>query len=451
MTLDTILPLLVILFPLASFAASRTGLKYLDGAVALVNVLLVGILHFLIPISGFFYIDNTAWVFLIMVTSVYALSLVYSKKYFENSTIGIGEGLFYLLMALFTVTMLFSLEVNNLGLMWVGIEATTISSALLLMADKNEISVEATWRYIVIVSAGVTFAFISIILIYYSLGTLNISTLLSRNISASLTLNVASAIALIGFGTKVGVFPVHTWLPDAHSEAPSPISAMFSGVLLPTALYVLYRIYEIDPLRDLYIWVGVISVIAASLFLGYQTRYKRMFAYSTMENMNLALIGMAAGGIYGLTGALVLLLAHSFGKAGAFYSSGSILRGTGSRKISEIGGLWKSMPRSSGAFILSSFAVTGTPPFGTFFGEFFILLELLLLHLYVPFFLVAFFVMAAFISVNYNVTRMVFRGETEAIKPDFREDRLMSAIGLFSAIASLAIGVIYGVIFLAAL
>lgn len=451
MIIDTVLPLLIILFPLASYAASRTGLKYLDGAVALINVFLVVILHFMIPVSGFFYVDNIAWIFLIMVTSVNALSLIYSKKYFENSTIGIGENLFYLLMALFTATMLFSLEVNNLGLMWVGIEATTISSALLLMADKNEISVEATWRYIVIVSAGVTFAFISIILIYYSLGTLDVSTLLAEKVTSSLTLNVASAIALIGFGTKVGVFPVHTWLPDAHSEAPSPISAMFSGVLLPTALYVLYRIYEIAPLRDLYIWVGIISVIAASLFLGYQTRYKRMFAYSTMENMNLALIGMAAGGIYGLTGALVLLLAHSFGKAGAFYSSGSILRGTGSRNIDEIKGLWKPMPTSSGALILSSFAVTGTPPFGTFFGEFFILMELLLLHLYIQFFLVAFFVMTAFISVNYNVTRMVFRGNMDTNKSEIKEDRLMSAIALFSAIMSLAIGLVYGVIFLAAL
>lgn len=448
MILPLLLPLAILLFPLASFAASRTPIKYLDGAFALANVLLVGALRFIMPVSGFFYVDNTAWIFLIMVSSVYMLSLVYSRKYFENETIGIGEERFYLLMSLFTTTMLFSLVVNNIGLMWVGIEATTISSALLLMADKNEISAEATWRYIVIVSAGVTFAFISVILIYYSLGTLELSELLSRNITATLTLNVASAIALIGFGTKVGVFPVHTWLPDAHSEAPSPISAMFSGVLLPTALYVLYRIYELDPLRGMYIWAGVISVVAASIFTGYQTRYKRMFAYSTMENMNLALIGMAAGGIYGLGGALVLLLAHSFGKAGAFYSSGTILKGTGKKKIEEVGGVWKSMPTTSGALILSSLAVTGTPPFGTFFGEFLILVELLLLHLYVQFFLVAFFVMAAFISVNYNVTRMVFRGDPGG---DVKEDRTMAVISMFSAVLSLSIGIVYGVIYIAAL
>lgn len=448
MTLSLWLGIATLVLPFASFPAYITRLKHLDSLLAAVNVGVAASLYFFLPISGLFFIDGTTWLFVIMVTSVYLLSLIYSKKYFKGTRIGIGENRFYLLMGLFTTSMLFSLEINNLGLMWVGIEATTISSALLLMADKNETSVEATWRYIVIVSAGVTFAFISIILIYYTLGTLELSTLLSMHTVPSLTMNVAVAVALLGFGTKVGVFPVHTWLPDAHSEAPSPVSAMFSGVLLPTALYVLYRIYELDPMRGLFIWVGIISVVAASLFIGYQTRYKRMFAYSTMENMNLALIGLAAGGAYGVAGALVLLVAHSFGKAGAFYSSGSILRATGKKRIEDVGGLWKSMPRTSGAFLLSSFAVTGTPPFGTFFGEFFILLELLILHLYVEFFLVAFFIMAAFISVNHNVSRMVFRGEPGDVR---EEDPVMAGVSIISAVLPLAIGIIYAVVYLGAL
>lgn len=436
------IPLLVavLVLPLISFLGYFSRVRHLDTAFAAANVALALMLYTGIPVRGFFYIDGVSWIFVIMVASVYLMSLVYSKWYFRNHEIGIGHNLFYLLLSIFTTSMLFSLEINNFGLMWVGIEATTISSALLLMADKNETSVEATWRYIVLVSAGVTFAFFSIILIYYSLGTLEVSTILAMHVVPSLALNVAVAIALIGFGTKVGVFPVHTWLPDAHSEAPSPISAMFSGVLLPTALYVLYRIYEIDPLRPLFVWAGVISVVAASLFLGYQTRYKRMFAYSTMENMSLALIGFAAGGTYGILGALLLLLSHSFGKAGAFYASGSVLRSTGRKGIEENTGLWKTMPRTSSALLLSSLAVTGTPPFGTFFGEFFIFYSLLSIHYYAQFVIVLFFVMAAFIAVNHNVSRMIFGGKPEG---EVNEDRSMSAISIVSAVLPLAIGVIY--------
>lgn len=438
----TILSILTLIIPVFSFLGYLTRLRGADSLIAGLNVAVALVMYLYLPARGFFFIDRTTWFFLVMVTSVYFLSVMYSRRYFRNSEMGINEPLFYLLMSFFTTSMIFSLEINNFGLMWVGIEATTISSALLLLADKNTNSLEASWRYIIIVSAGVTFAFFSIILLYYSLGTLTVTQILSMHPAGSLVLNVAVAIALIGFGTKVGVFPVHTWLPDAHSEAPSPISAMFSGVLLPTALYVLYRIYEIDPMRDLFVWAGVVSVIVASLAMAYQTRYKRMFAYSTMENMNLALIGFAIGGTYGLIGAILLLVSHSFGKAGAFYSSGNILKFLGTRKIEEVGGLSTSMPASSGSLLMSSFAVTGLPPFGTFFGEFLILYSLLTIHYYLQFILVLFFIMAAFVSVNYNVTKMIFKGEGKRVQ----SDRFMSAVSIVSAAIPLAIGILYVVI-----
>ena len=255
---------------------------------------------------------------------------------------------------------------------------------------------------------------------------------------------LAVSLALIGFGTKVGVFPVHTWLPDAHSEAPSPVSAMFSGVLLPTALYVLYRVYEIEPVRDLYVWFAVLSIVAASIFLGYQVRYKRMFAYSTMENMNLALLGIAAGGPLGITGALLLLLSHSFGKAGAFYSSGNVLRFTGKKKIAEISGMGTSMPYTSASLLMSSLAVTGAPPFGTFFGEFLILADILSLHMYAQFIIVIISLAAAFISMNYNVTGMIFSGN----QPNVERDRLMPALSVLSAILPLFIGIFYLVVYI---
>ncbi len=162
---------------------------------------------------------------------------------------------------------------------------------------------------------------------------------------------------------------MHTWLPDAHSEGPAPVSAMFSGVLLPTALYVLYRIYEIYPMPEIFVWAGTVSVLFAALFLTYQHNYKRMFAYSTMENMNMALIGIGTGTYAGLVGSLVLLLAHSFGKAGAFYSTGEIMKISGTKDINNISGFMKNKIVSS-SLLISSFAVTGTPPYGTFLENF---------------------------------------------------------------------------------
>ncbi len=443
MIFGEILAVLVIVIPGAIGIFYRHGLKKASIIAASVDLVIAGIMYFERPLVGFFFIQNSTMIFILMVLAVYLLSLIYSTRYLRGvEVMGIKESTYYLLLNLFTVCMLFSLEVNNYGLMWVGIEATTISSALLLITEKTETSLEATWRYIVLVSAGVAFAFISIILIYYTLGTLSVSTAIVSHVHSKIMV-LAVSIALIGFGTKVGVFPVHTWLPDAHSEAPSPVSAMFSGVLLPTALYVLYRVYEIEPVRQLFIWFAVISIAAASIFIGYQVRYKRMFAYSTMENMNLALLGFAAGGPLGITGALLLLLSHSFGKAGAFYSSGNILRFTRKKKIEEVNGLATSMPYTSASLLMSSLAVTGAPPFGTFFGEFLILADVLSLHLYAPFIIVIIFLATAFISINYNVTGMLFGGTSS-----YQEtDRIMPALSLFSAVLPLAIGIFYLVVY----
>lgn len=444
MTLGELLAVLVILIPVAVCITYRNGIKQASIMAAAIDLAIAGMMYFVRPQTGFFFIQNSTMLFIMMVLSVFVLSTIYSAKYLKGVNVtGISEHAYYLLLNLFTASMLFSLEVNNYGLMWVGIEATTISSALLLITEKSETSLEATWRYIVIVSAGFAFAFISIILIYYALGTLSVSTAIALHVHSRIAI-LAVSIALIGFGTKVGVFPAHTWLPDAHSEAPSPISAMFSGVLLPTALYVLYRVYQIEPVRQLYVWFAVISIVAASIFLGHQIRYKRMFAYSTMENMNLALLGIAAGGFLGITGALLLLLSHSFGKAGAFYSSGNVLRYTGKRKIAEISGMATSMPYTSAALLMSSLAVTGAPPFGTFFGEFLILADVFSLHMYSQFIIVIISLAAAFISINYNITGMIFSGREASIE----EDTVMSAISILSALLPLFIGILYLVVYI---
>ena len=405
---------------------------------AVLVVVLAVFLHAALPITGIFYLTSITWVFVVLVASVYLLSSVYSYSYFNGRLSMKGLNNYYALVNLFVASMLFGLVINNYGLMWVGIEATTITSALLIMTDKTPISLEVTWRYIIIVSVGLVFAFISVILIYYQFHTLNVSQILSMGGRASELTSVAVAIALVGIGTKIGIFPMHTWLPDAHGEAPAPVSALFSGVLLPTALYVLYMIYQIDPPTMLYVLFAVATIVAASIFLTYQKNYKRMFAYSSMENMGIALLGIAIGG-YGLIGALIVLFAHSFGKAGAFYSSGNMLHTFETKEIAGISGLFSNMKTTASALLLSSFAVTGMPPFGTFVGEFLIFAQLFAMHLYLELGIVLFFLMLAFISINYNISKMIFGEGKRGIH---EKAGVLKIIPLIAALISLLIGVV---------
>lgn len=418
------------------YSEKNDQISVIAGIILLVTTVSM---YWISPASQYFFVNHVAWVFLVMIASVYVLSASYSLKYLGEKPSGISRKTFFMLLDLFTISMLFSIEINNYGLMWVGIEATTISSALLIMSERNAESLEATWRYIIIVSAGVAFAFISIILIYYEFGTLTVTQILSMNRMPDLVTRIIVSVALIGFGTKIGVFPVHTWLPDAHSEAPAPVSAMFSGVLLPSALYVLYRIYEIYPFRELFIWFAVVSIIFSSLMLSNQRKFKRMFAYSTMENMNLALIGFAILTPASIAGALILLLSHSLSKAGAFYSSGNIMDMFHTKDVSDVHGVMSSDPETGTSLLLSSLGVTGSPPFGTFFGEILILYSMLEYHLTVQFSLVLVFIALSFIAMNYNVSRM--------LSGDSHVSRCKKSMRYIALIAS-ALPIAFGIAFL---
>ncbi|BFH74232.1 hydrogenase 4 subunit F [Sulfurisphaera javensis] len=427
------LVLTLILTPILANAFYFKGIKYstIASGIYLVFIsLLMLYFHFNIQ-NEYFFVSNITLYFILMVSSIYLLSSIFSMSYLKVEEMRISERLYFLLLNFFASSMLFSLVINNLGLMWVGIEATTISTVLLVSAEKSEVALEASWRYLILVSAGVTFAFISVILFYYYYHTLTISTLLTEKYNGGLVLKFASAIGLIGFGTKVGVFPVNTWLPDAHSEAPPPISAMFSGVLLPVALYVLHIIYQISPLPTLYSWFAVISIVVSSLIMASQTNIKRLFAYSTIENMNLALLGITYGSLFGV---IILLISHAFGKAGAFYSSGLILTSVGSKRIDNYG-LWR-LRFTPYSLILSSLAVTGAPPFGTFIGEFLILSTVLHYSIF-QFIIVLISLAIAFISINFHVSRMVFKGERALMD----ENKVMGFVSLISSIISLGIGV----------
>ncbi len=366
----------------------------------------------------FFGLDALSDVFLFTVAAIYATSVWYSSGYLRAVNVAfLSPQTYYALMSAFALAMLASLLVTDLGLMWIGIEATTVASALLIVLERKPSSVEAAWRYTLIASAGLTIALFALLLLYESTGTLDAFALAANHPAPTLVVQLAVALALVGYGTKVGLFPMHTWLPDAHSEAPSPVSALFSGVLLPTALYAFLRVYRVlatpvpVELSDLVLAFGLVTALAAAFLLQRQRSFKRLLAYSSMEVMGLAVVGIALGGV-ALYGALVLLVSHAFAKSAAFYCAGNVLRGTGTTRIDSVRDLRSRMPATSTAWMLAAPAVTGAPPFGTFVGELLIVVGAVAVGAEWVAVLVIVAVLVAFLGVNSQIGGMVFgRGD----------------------------------------
>ncbi|MHB8352729.1 MAG: proton-conducting transporter transmembrane domain-containing protein [Thermoplasmata archaeon] len=371
--------------------------------------------------GGYFGVDPVSDLFLFLVASIYALSTWYSRGYLApGPTPFLTASRYYALLAAFAFAMVFTLSVTDLGLMWVGLEGTTIASALLIVLERRPASVEAAWRYTLIASAGLAVALFGLIILYGTTGTLDSVSLAAHPVAASLAVAFAVALALVGYGTKVGLFPMHTWLPDAHSEAPSPISALLSGVLLPTALYAFLRVYAIlarpvpAALSDLVLLFGLATALVAALLLQRQRSYKRLFAYSSMEVMGVAVVGVGLGGI-ALYGAIVLVVAHAFAKSAAFFCSGQVLRRTGTARMDELHDLRSRLPLTSGSWALSAAAVTGAPPFGTFLGEVLILAGALSEAAYVVAAVLLVALALSFLGVNYQIGRVIFGSETAGV------------------------------------
>jgi hydrogenase-4 component F len=286
---------------------------------------------------------------------------------------------------LFTFAMLFAVTSNNVGFMWIAIEATTISSAMLIPLHVTKASVEASWKYILIGSIGIALAFGGTVLGYFDFvnlagrqeGALNWTVLMA---SASRlhpeVIQLAFVFILIGYGTKAGLAPMHTWLPDAHSEAPSVLSAMMSGVLLAVALYAVIRWEAVVNAAvgtgftdGLFIALGVLSIAIAAFSLVIQHNYKRMLAYSSIEHTGLICVGLALGPL-GTFAAMLHLLNHTLAKSMMFFLAGRVLHRYGTTEISRVSGLLKVMPWTGGLFAAGVLAVVGLPPFGLFISEF---------------------------------------------------------------------------------
>jgi len=360
--------------------------------------------------GGALYIDGLSKIMLLSISLVYLSTVLYSVtflKYINNPLF--QKRTFYFLLNAFVFTMLFTVSVANLGLVWVGIEATTVTSALLVATDNDETAIEASWRYVIIVSAGLVISLIATIFLYKAADTLDIAALLGSR-PAGLALRLGVLLGVVGYGTKAGVFPMNTWLPDVHGKAPSPVSAIFSGVLLPVAMYAIMRLFQIagdGGLRSFALVLGFLSLGTAAFFMAAQRDYKRLFAYSTIENMGMILIGISVGGAAAV-GAVVILVAHAFAKSSLFFLSGNVLSRYKSTQIDGVQGLRTRMPRTGYSLFFGSLAITGAPPFGIFAGDIMIVAALFSRHQGVLAILALLLLGLAFVAVNSRIVRMVF-------------------------------------------
>jgi len=281
--------------------------------------------------------------------------------------------------------MVLALSVKNMGIMWIAIEATTLSSAFLVGFYNNKQALEAAWKYVIVCSVGIAIALLGIILLHLSsIGVLEEKqflnwTALYDNAGAlkSSIVRLAFIFILIGFGTKAGLAPMHTWLPDAHSQSPSPISAMLSGVLLNSAMYGIIRAVSIVNRNlgssvftgRLLMAIGILSIATAAVFILTQKDYKRLLAYSSIEHMGIIAFAIGIFSPLSIFGALFHMINHSLTKSMLFLCSGNILQKYNTKQISKITGVLKVLPVSGLAFMIGLFAITGTPPFSIFSSE----------------------------------------------------------------------------------
>ncbi|MHB1126361.1 MAG: hydrogenase 4 subunit F [Bacillota bacterium] len=343
-------------------------------------------------LGRFIYIDALGAFMIIIIAVVGLAAAWYSIGYVERDVRN-GEfstsriKWYYFWFYIFVFTMLSVVMAGNLGMMWVAVEATTLASALLVAFYDRRSSLEAAWKYIIICTVGIIFALFGTILLHYAAvpitgvgHSLDWPSLfqVARQLDPKL-LKLAFIFTLVGYGTKVGLAPMHTWLPDAHSQAPAPVSAMLSGVLLNCALYGLLRFHLIVSQSlgsysfNLLLIFGLISIAVAVPFIMVQHDLKRLLAYSSIEHMGIVVAAVGLGNRLALYGAFLHMLNHALTKSFLFFAAGNVTQYYHTKKIGKIKGAISAMPVFGMALFIGAFAIAGAPPFGIFSSEFTIL------------------------------------------------------------------------------
>ncbi len=340
--------------------------------------------------GGLLRIDALAAFMLIVIAVVALLATVASIGYMhtelaEGHTDAAGARLYGTLTPAFVAAMELAVCANNIGLVWVAIEATTVITAFLVGHHRTRNALEATWKYVIVCSVGIAMAFLGTVLLYFAArhngaaaaDALNLDVLMSHAgaLDPAVT-RLAGGLLLIGYSTKAGLFPLHTWLADAHSQAPAPVSALMSGVLLSVAMSVLIRLKPIIDagagthfMRNGLLLTGLATVAIAALLLTVTGDLKRMLAYSSMENMGLIAVAAAAGTTLAIAGLLLHVVAHGIGKTVLFIAGGQLQATHQSTALAGITGVLRRSRLIGTSFAVGVIVLLGLPPFAMFASE----------------------------------------------------------------------------------
>ena len=344
------------------------------------------------PTSGpYLLVDDLNKVFIVLTTFVSFTTSAFSASYIGHE-IEIGRlklsyvRFYHAMYQVLMMAMNLALVANNIGLMWVAIEVATLTTVLMVGIYRTHAALEAAWKYFILGSVGIALALFGTILIYMAAKPVigegapaMVWTILMMHAAKfdPALLNVAFVFLLLGYGTKVGLAPLHAWLPDAHAEGPTPISAVLSGLLLNVALYALLRfkmLLALNPLAiapgPLMVTMGLISTVFAAFMLYKRRDIKRMFAYSSIEHMGIIVFAFGMGGPLANFAGLLHMAMHSLTKSAIFFAVGHIAQVKGTQKISEMGGLTVTHPVLGWGLVLGVVAIAGLPPLGIFMSEF---------------------------------------------------------------------------------
>jgi hydrogenase-4 component F len=348
-------------------------------------------------LSGYLYLDAFGALVLIPIAGVGFVAALYSVSYmgrqYERGVVDDRHLVrYYQGFNCFVLTMLLVPLSNNMGLMWVAIEATTLVSVFMIMLYTNQGAMEAAWKYLIVATIGLSLALLGIVLFSYANTSVSPSAAASGSglnwtsmvADAALldpgVVKIAFVFVLVGLGTKAGLAPMHTWLPDAHGEAPTPVSALLSGVLLNCAIYGVLRFYIVASgtlgaslPSELMIILGLLSMGIAAASIYFQKDMKRMLAFSSVEHMGVVSLAVGFGGFIGLFAALLHIVNHAIAKPLMFFASGAVSQRYETKVMAEIKGVIKTMPVTGAVLLVGGLAIAGMPPFNIFLSEFLVL------------------------------------------------------------------------------
>lgn len=390
----------------------------------------------LTPMFPNFFNTSPEGLLILLVTSfIFVCISIYSFSYMDETMME-RKPVFSCCMLLFLGTMSMVTLSDHPIVLWIAVEATTLVSAPLIFIHRSKEALEATWKYILICSVGIALALLGCFFIVLAMDLGNISGPLTfsalYSVAAQLDpvwLKAGFIFVVIGFGTKMGLAPMHTWLPDAHSQAPSPASALLSGALLNCAFLGIYKVHVLmniaglgDFSSNVLIGFGLASMFVGAIFIIGQPDYKRMLAYSSIKNMGIIAFGVGVGG-FALYGAFLHLIHHSLIKSSLFLSAGNVLLGFGSKQVQRIGGVIRLLPKTFVSLFAGFIGISGLPPFGTFISEVIIIIGAFQSGRYVSigFFILALTLVVAgagrvFMSMSFNETSGTIKVKEKALR-----------------------------------